>query len=75
MSEGRHHPWLLHILAKELGVRPEDIVDFDLNVIDTQAGVIGGASGGSGMWVCSCWLWSWDLAALWEAQLEKGVSG
>ncbi|KAL6768469.1 Aspartyl aminopeptidase [Auxenochlorella protothecoides] len=45
VSEGRHHPWLLHILAKELGVRPEDIVDFDLNVIDTQAGVIGGAEG------------------------------
>ncbi|KAL4425327.1 hypothetical protein ABPG75_009343 [Micractinium tetrahymenae] len=41
-AAARHHPLLLRLLAKELGCRPEDIVDFDLNVIDTQPGVIGG---------------------------------
>ena len=42
----RHHPLLLRLLAAELGCAPGDIVDFDLNVIDTQPGVIGGARGG-----------------------------
>lgn len=37
-----HHPLLLEILAKELDVAAEDIVDFDLSLCDTQAGVIGG---------------------------------
>jgi hypothetical protein len=37
-----HHPLLLEILAKELGVAVDDIVDFELNVCDTQDGVIGG---------------------------------
>lgn len=39
---GRHHPLLLRLLSKELGCAPEDIVDFELNVVDTQPGVIGG---------------------------------
>jgi len=37
-----HHPLLLEILAKELGCKVQDIVDFELNVCDTQDGVIGG---------------------------------
>ena len=37
-----HHTLLLEILAKELGVAKEDILDFDLSLCDTQAGVIGG---------------------------------
>ena len=38
----RHHPALLAALAAELGVDPEAIADFDLNVCDTQPGVLGG---------------------------------
>ncbi|KAI3434924.1 hypothetical protein D9Q98_002978 [Chlorella vulgaris] len=38
----RHHPLLLRLLSKELGCEVDDIVDFELNVIDTQAGVVGG---------------------------------
>lgn len=33
---------LLRLLSKELGCEVDDIVDFELNVIDTQAGVVGG---------------------------------
>ncbi|GMH35827.1 hypothetical protein BSKO_03695 [Bryopsis sp. KO-2023] len=43
-EESRHHPLLLDILAEELGCLPEAIVDFELNVCDTQPGVIGGAN-------------------------------
>lgn len=39
-----HHSLLLDILAKELNVAAKDIVDFELNLCDTQAGVIGGKS-------------------------------
>ncbi|KAK3280436.1 hypothetical protein CYMTET_11733 [Cymbomonas tetramitiformis] len=39
----RHHAILINLLAKELGCAPEDICDFELNVCDTQDGVIGGA--------------------------------
>jgi hypothetical protein len=42
-AAARHHPLLLRLLASELGCGPESIVDFDLNVVDTQPGVIGGA--------------------------------
>lgn len=38
----RHHPMLLEVLAKELGVNVSSIVDLDLCVADTQEGVIGG---------------------------------
>lgn len=40
--ESKHHSLLLELLAAELGAAPEQIVDFELNVCDTQAGVIGG---------------------------------
>ena len=39
----KHHALLLRLLADELGAEPADIVDFELNVCDTHAGVIGGA--------------------------------
>lgn len=41
-AAARHHSLLLRLLAKELGCATDDIVDFELNVIDTQPGVIGG---------------------------------
>ncbi len=41
-SKEHHHPALLRVLAKELNCSTEDIVDFELNVCDTQPGVIGG---------------------------------
>ena len=40
--EGKHHSVLIKRLAQEVGCKPEDIVDFELNVCDTQPGVIGG---------------------------------
>jgi len=40
----RHHALLLDILAKELGIQPAEIADFDLNVCDTQPSVVGGAN-------------------------------
>ncbi|CAG9460023.1 unnamed protein product [Pedinophyceae sp. YPF-701] len=39
----RQHPLLLSILAKELGCKPADILDFELHLCDTQPSVIGGA--------------------------------
>ena len=39
----KHHPALLELIAKELSVPVEDIVDFDLNVCDMQRGTLGGA--------------------------------
>ena len=42
-SSERHHPLLLTLLAKELGCAPGDIVDFDLQLCDTQPSAIGGA--------------------------------
>ena len=39
----KHHPALLDLIAKELSVPVGDIVDFDLNVCDTQRGTLGGA--------------------------------
>lgn len=39
---GPHHAALLRCLAKELKCEAGDIVDFELNVCDTQPGVIGG---------------------------------
>ena len=37
-----HHAVLLDIIAKELNIVAKDIVDFELNLCDTQPGVIGG---------------------------------
>ncbi|KAK9824222.1 hypothetical protein WJX72_008629 [[Myrmecia] bisecta] len=39
----RHQPLLLRLIAEHLGCSPSAIVDFELNVCDTQPGVIGGA--------------------------------
>lgn len=38
-----HHPLLWQILSDELACKPEEIVDFDLQVCDTQPSIIGGA--------------------------------
>lgn len=38
----RHHPLLLNLLSKQLQCSADDIVDFELNVVDCQPGVIGG---------------------------------
>eukprot|EP00238_Polyblepharides_amylifera_P006662 CAMPEP_0196590612 /NCGR_PEP_ID=MMETSP1081-20130531/67065_1 /TAXON_ID=36882 /ORGANISM="Pyramimonas amylifera, Strain CCMP720" /LENGTH=516 /DNA_ID=CAMNT_0041913763 /DNA_START=57 /DNA_END=1607 /DNA_ORIENTATION=+ len=39
-----HHQLLLNILAEELGCSPESIIDFELNVCDTQPSLIAGAA-------------------------------
>lgn len=39
-----HHPVLLKLIAEELGCGIEDIIDFELNLCDTQPGVIAGAA-------------------------------
>lgn len=41
-EDSQHHTLLIDLLAEELGAKPEEIVDFELNVCDTQPGVIGG---------------------------------
>ena len=41
-AAGRHHSLLLKLLAQHVPCAPEDIVDFDLNVVDTQPGVRSG---------------------------------
>jgi len=38
-----HHPVLVQMVAAELGVRPEDVRDFELALCDTQPSAIGGA--------------------------------
>ena len=57
-AAARHHPLLLRLLAKELGCAVDDIVDFELNVIDTQAGVIGGACVLLGARGCAWGVWT-----------------
>ncbi|KAF7301360.1 hypothetical protein MIND_00701200 [Mycena indigotica] len=37
-----HHPALISLLADELSVAPEDILDFELSLFDTQPSVLGG---------------------------------
>ncbi|KAG2490499.1 hypothetical protein HYH03_011122 [Edaphochlamys debaryana] len=44
-AASKHQPLLLEMLASELGVSPEAIVDFELHVCDVQPGVLGGAHG------------------------------
>jgi aspartyl aminopeptidase len=39
---GKHHPALLSLVAKELGVAVEDIADFELQLFDLQPAAIGG---------------------------------
>jgi aspartyl aminopeptidase len=38
----RHHAYLVEIIAQEAGAEPEDVVDFELVLYDTQKSVIGG---------------------------------
>jgi aspartyl aminopeptidase len=38
----RHHSYIVEIVAEEAGASPEDIVDFELVLYDTQKSVIGG---------------------------------
>lgn len=38
----RHHPYVVEIVAKEAGVEPSDIVDFEMLLYDTQKATIGG---------------------------------
>lgn len=40
-AAGRHHPMLLQMLAEQVGCSAADIVDFELNVCDTQPGADG----------------------------------
>ena len=35
----KHHPALVKLLCSELDVKPEDLLDFELCLADTQAGV------------------------------------
>ncbi|KAK4553302.1 hypothetical protein LTR86_009602 [Recurvomyces mirabilis] len=38
----RHHTYFVELVAKEAGCKPEDILDFELVLYDTQASCIGG---------------------------------
>ncbi|KAH0350957.1 peptidase M18, aminopeptidase I, partial [Aureobasidium melanogenum] len=38
----RHHPYVVEILAQEAGVKPEDILDFEIVLYDTQKSCLGG---------------------------------
>jgi aspartyl aminopeptidase len=38
----RHHPYVVEIIAEHAGVDPEDVVDFEMVLYDTQKGCIGG---------------------------------
>ncbi|GFP82443.1 probable aspartyl aminopeptidase [Phtheirospermum japonicum] len=39
----KHHPLLLQLIAAQLGCKPDDICDFELQACDTQESVIAGA--------------------------------
>lgn len=38
----RHHPYLITLVSQEAGCKPEDILDFELVLYDTQPACIGG---------------------------------
>ena len=38
----RHHPYVVDLIAKEAGVEPSDIVDFEMILYDTQPPCVGG---------------------------------
>ncbi|RVX69326.1 Aspartyl aminopeptidase [Exophiala mesophila] len=38
----RHHPHIVELVAADAGVSPDDVVDFELVLFDTQKAVIGG---------------------------------
>ena len=42
-AAGSHHPLLLQMLAEALECAPSEVVDFELNLCDTQASCVGGA--------------------------------
>ena len=42
-DQEKHHPLLLRVLAQALEVEPSAILDFDLNLCDTQPGTLFGA--------------------------------
>ncbi|PON77355.1 Peptidase M [Parasponia andersonii] len=43
-ENGKHHPLLLQLLASELGCKPGDICDFELQACDTQLSTVAGAA-------------------------------
>ena len=38
----RHHPYFVELIASEAGVKPDDVVDFEMILFDTQKAAIGG---------------------------------
>ena len=38
----RHHPYIFELIAKEAGVKPIDVIDFEMILYDTQKSCIGG---------------------------------
>ena len=38
----RHHPYVVELIAREAGVEPADVVDFEMVLYDTQKPCIGG---------------------------------
>ncbi|CAI5513003.1 unnamed protein product [Closterium sp. Naga37s-1] len=50
-GNSEHHPLLLELLAEELSCSPSSILDFELNVCDTQRSVAG--AGGAGEFIFS----------------------
>ena len=38
----RHHPYLVELIAKEAGVSPSDVVDFEMVLYDTHKACVGG---------------------------------
>jgi aspartyl aminopeptidase len=38
----RHHPHLIQLIAEDAGAKPEDVVDFELVLYDTQKACLGG---------------------------------
>ncbi|XP_038077406.1 aspartyl aminopeptidase-like isoform X3 [Patiria miniata] len=42
-ASSKHHPILINLLCKDLSVSPEQILDFELCLTDTQPATIGGA--------------------------------
>lgn len=38
----RHHPYIIDILASEAGVKPEEVLDFEIVLYDTQKSCLGG---------------------------------
>ena len=42
LTTERHHPYMVELIATEAGVRPEQIVDFEMVLYDTQKACLGG---------------------------------